>query len=145
MLYESKLYSRVSTGVNFINVLQAVLTYKVQKDTDDLTVFLHFWNLCSKNLRVNMLVKFQVILGQWFSTFLVHGTLICFQEFGGTLAENLTKILRKVLFFYMLCSVFQDLAAHLREFRGTLMCRGTPVEKHCSRVFFLLKYMQDSI
>ena len=27
--------------------------------------------------------------------------------------------------------VFQDLAAHLKRFHGTLVCRGTPVEKHC--------------
>jgi len=25
------------------------------------------------------------------------------------------------------------LTAHLEEFKGTLLCRGTPVEKHCSR------------
>jgi hypothetical protein len=29
----------------------------VQKDTDDLTVFLHFWDLCTQMLSVNMLVK----------------------------------------------------------------------------------------
>jgi len=36
-------------GVDFINVLQAALALrfqKAQKDTDDLTVFLRFWDLC---------------------------------------------------------------------------------------------------
>ncbi len=30
------------------------------------------------------------------------------------------------------------MAAHLEEAHGTLMCRGTPVEKHCTRVSLLV-------
>jgi len=31
------------------------------------------------------------------------------------------------------------LVAHLEEAHGTLMCRGTPVEKHCSRLLSCLR------
>jgi len=42
--------------------------------------------------------------------------------------------MRKVL-FYILCSVFQDLVAHLKELHATIMCHGTTVEKHCYRYY----------
>jgi len=35
----------------------------------------------------------------------------------------------------MFCRVFQDLTEHLKEFHGTLVCRGTLVEKHWSSGF----------
>jgi len=40
---------KFAPGANFNNILQATFAavdHKVQKDTDDLTVFLHFWDLC---------------------------------------------------------------------------------------------------
>ncbi len=40
---------RVQSGVDFTNMLQAAFASKNPKSTkgtDDLTVFLHFWNLC---------------------------------------------------------------------------------------------------
>jgi len=33
----------------------------------------------------------------------------------------------------MVAWVFQNLAAQLKKFHGTLVRRGTPVEKHCSK------------
>jgi len=33
----------------------------------------------------------------------------------------------------MIFRVFKDLAAHLKILPGTLVCRGTPVEKHCRK------------
>ncbi len=39
----------VTTGVNFINIFSTAFTHadpKAQIDTDDLTEFLHFWDLC---------------------------------------------------------------------------------------------------
>ena len=40
--------------------------------------------------------------------------------------------------FNIIFSVFEDFAAHLKKFYGTLVCRGTPVEKHCSRLMDFL-------
>ncbi len=42
--------------------------------------------------------------------------------------------------FSVFCDIY-DLAAHLDEFDGTLVRRGTPVEKHCSTP--LRSFMDD--
>jgi hypothetical protein len=38
-----------------------------------------------------------------------------------------------------------DLAAHLDEFDGTLVRRGTPVEKHCSKLSRMLSILVNFI
>ncbi len=50
------------------------------------------------------------------------------RKFGGTLEGK-----KETVFAFF--SIFKDLAAHLDKFDGTLVHRGTPVEKHCLRVW----------
>jgi len=51
---------KLTTGVNFTNVYKQLLLSKiskVQNNTDDLTVFLRFWDLYVQKLCLNMLLK----------------------------------------------------------------------------------------
>jgi hypothetical protein len=47
------MFVKLTTGVNFINVLQAAFTHpdpESAKETDNLTVFLRFWDLRAQKL-----------------------------------------------------------------------------------------------
>ncbi len=43
-------------------------------------------------------------------------------------------MMKKNDIFCILYQALYNFAAHLEEFDGTLVRRGTPVEKHCSRI-----------
>jgi len=49
---------------------------KAQKDTDDLTLFLCFWDLYEYKLQVNMLRKFTQGVGEAFEGFAGHFTVL---------------------------------------------------------------------
>jgi hypothetical protein len=54
-----------SISPTFYNQLLQEQIPKMQKETDDLTVFLRFWNLQVQKLLINMLVKLTPD-GKWF-------------------------------------------------------------------------------
>ncbi len=77
---------------------------------------------------------------------LVRGTLNIRNKFGGTLASRNLRNKASCYTFQLKYSHFlkrivkfknlKRLAAHLEEAQGTLVCRGTRVEKHCSMLYF---------
>jgi len=76
-------------------------------------------------------------------TFWARGTLIWYKKFGGT---PKSKIRPKKYCFYMLFrGFFKDLAAHLKKFHSTLVCRGTPVEKHWCRRCYSVSNMTSNL
>ncbi len=71
-------------------------------------------------------------LVQWFSTFLTLQHTNFVKQLCGTPKCNKKPKWWKMTFFCILYQTLYNLAAHLEEFDGTLVRRGTPVEKHCS-------------
>jgi hypothetical protein len=68
---------------------------------------------------------------QWFSTFLSLRHSYFENKFGGTpKCKKETKMMKILLVLHTFLT-FYDFAAHLEKFDGTLVRRGTPVEKHC--------------
>jgi hypothetical protein len=82
-------------------------------------------------------------LEQWFSTFLSLRHTNFENMFGGTpdCQKKIKKM--KIWRFCILSLTVSDLAAHLLKFYYTLVRRGTPAEKHCSRKMLTLIMIAD--
>ncbi len=84
---------------------------------------------------------FSLSVKQWFSTFLALRHTNFVKKFCGTPKCNKRTKMKKNDIFCILYQTLYNLVAHLEEFDGTLVRRGTPVEKHyCKGLSKLLKY-----
>ncbi len=66
--------------------------------------------------------------------FWARGTLILKTNLAAHLGVKKRPKLWKYSYICILSLTSKDLAAHLEKFSGTLVRRGTPVEKHCTSV-----------